>query len=248
MKQKIIIACLTVLVIVLGIFLIIVIKKDKKSFEYGEVIKKVDQYVIIKANNTTTKITDVNLNVGDVIKHENKTTTIIVSNTTTTKKVIDTQNVVNSIKLDYENIRDNIDSKDIKENAKATFVKIVDFIFYDAEINGVKFKDLTTEAKLTIIKYALLLDNKIDSLFPDYKKEIGEKYNDIKNKLIFEYMNSLTYVCSKNKSECSKFKNEFNELKSKISITWINIKDAFLNSKEKAKNSIEEWYKIFKNS
>ena len=92
------------------------------------------------------------------------------------------------------------------------------------------------------------LASKINSYFPDYKQELGEKYNLAKDKLISEYMNSLTYVCSKNKNECETVKHEFNDLKRKISITWSNLKDAFKNGADKTKTSLEEWYKIFKNN
>ena len=236
MKDKIIIGVLS------GIF-----NNKKKSFDIGEAIKRENDYVVIKGNNTTTKVEDSNINVGDIVKRENNTTTIIKTTSLVTTKVSETE-IINVLSSEYDSVSKKVGSVDFKESSKNLFIKVVDFIFYGTEINGVHFKDLTTKSKMIVIKYALLLDSKINSYFPDYKQELGEKYNLIKDKLISEYMNSLTYVCSKNKSECETVKHEFNDLKGKISITWSNLKDAFKNGADKTKTSLEEWYKIFKNN
>lgn len=247
MKKNIIIGILITIIIILLIVLINLLNiQDQKTPKYNEVIKKDDQYVIIKENNTTKKIDNVDLNVGDIIKEE-KETTKVIKNTTTTKKIIKEEDVLNEIETYYMEIANNEDIS-FKETAKNYFIKVVDFIFYNEPINGIYFKELKNKTKITILKTVLLMDNKIENIFPNYKEELNEKYQNIKENIIFEYMNSLTYICSKNQEECEKLKSEFNDIKKNISITWSNIKDAFLNNKEKAKNSIEEWYKIFKNS
>lgn len=247
MKKNIIIGILITIIIILLIVLINLLNiQDQKTPKYNEVIKKDDQYVIIKENNTTKKIDNVDLNVGDIIKEE-KETTKVIKNTTTTKKIIKEEDVLNEIETYYMEIANNEDIS-FKETAKNYFIKVVDFIFYNEPINGIYFKELKNKTKITILKTVLLMDNKIENIFPNYKEELNEKYQNIKENIIFEYMNSLTYISSKNQEECEKLKSEFNDIKKNISITWSNIKDAFLNNKEKAKNSIEEWYKIFKNS
>lgn len=250
MKKDVYVGVLVGVIIglLIAIILILLSKSKKESYDYGEVIKRENDYVYIKGNNTTTKITDESLNVGDIIKNENNTTTVITptkERITTTK--VSEEDIINTIKSDYEVISAS-NNQSFKETAKETFIKIVDFIFYDGAINGVTFKSLSTKTKITVIKYALLIDNKIDSFFPNYKNELSEKYQNIKTKLISEYMNSLAYVCSKNKNECDKLKDEFMELKGKVSITWSNIKDAFKSGSTKVTTSLDEWYKIFKNS
>ena len=250
MKDKIIIGVLSGIIVgfLIAIATMALFNNKRESFDIGEAVKRENDYVVIKGNNTTTKVEDSKINVGDIVKRENNTTTVIKTTTTiTTTKVSETE-IINTFASEYELVSKKVGSVDFKESAKNSFIKIVDFIFYDADINGVYFKDLTTKSKMTIIKYALLLDSKINSYFPDYKQELGEKYNLAKDKLISEYMNSLTYVCSKNATECETVKREFNDLKGKISITWSNLKDAFKNGANKTKTSLEEWYKIFKNS
>lgn len=46
----------------------------------------------------------------------------------------------------------------IRESAKNMFVTIVDFLFYDGEINGYTFDGLTTSAKLQLLKIGLSID------------------------------------------------------------------------------------------
>lgn len=249
MKDKIIIGVLSGIIVgfLIAIATMALLNNKKESFDIGEAIKRENDYVVIKGNNTTTKVEDSNINVGDIVKRENNTTTIFKTTSLVTTKVSETE-IINALASEYDSVSKKVSSVDFKESAKNLFIKIVDFIFYGTEINGVHFNDLTMKSKMTIIKYALLLDSKINSYFPDYKQELGEKYNLAKDKLISEYMNSLTYVCSKNKNECETVKHEFNDLKGKISITWSNLKDAFKNGADKTKTSLEEWYKIFKNN
>lgn len=250
MKDKIIIGVLSGIIVgfLIAIATMALLNNKKESFDIGEAIKRENDYVVIKGNNTTTKVEDSNINVGDIVKRENNTTTIIKTTTTVTTTKVSEADVINTFASEYDSVSKKVGSVDFKESAKNLFIKIVDFIFYGTEINGVHFKDLTMKSKMAVIKYALLLDSKINSYFPDYKQELGEKYNLVKDKLISEYMNSLTYVCSKNKNECETVKHEFNDLKGKISITWSNLKDAFKNGADKTKTSLEEWYKIFKNN
>lgn len=249
MKDKIIIGVLSGIIVgfLIAIATMALLNNKKESFDIGEAIKRENDYVVIKGNNTTTKVEDSNINVGDIVKCENNTTTIIKTTSLVTTKVSETE-IINALSSEYDSVSKKVGSVDFKESSKNLFIKIVDFIFYGTEINGIHFKDLTMKSKMTIIKYALLLDSKINSYFPDYKQELEEKYNLAKDKLISEYMNSLTYVCSKNKNECETVKHEFNDLKGKISITWSNLKDAFKNGADKTKTSLEEWYKIFKNN
>ena len=249
MKDKIIIGVLSGIIagFLIAIATMALLNNKKENFDIGEAIKRENDYVVIKGNNTTTKVEDSNINVGDIVKCENNTTTIIKTTSLVTTKVSETE-IINALASEYDSVSKKVGSVDFKESSKNLFIKVVDFIFYGTEINGVHFKDLTMKSKMTVIKYALLLDSKINSYFPDYKQELGEKYNLVKDKLKSEYMNSLTYVCSKNKNECETVKHEFNDLKGKISITWSNLKDAFKNGADKTKTSLEEWYKIFKNN
>lgn len=63
-----------------------------------------------------------------------------------------------------------------KEKVADKFIEVVDFIYYDAPINGIYFKDLTESAQNKIKSVALRIDNAIESKIPNYKETLKEKY------------------------------------------------------------------------
>jgi len=124
---------------------------------------------------------------------------------------------------------------------KASFVGIVDFIFYDKEIKGYTFKELTNTAKLKVISVALAIDNKIDSYFPDYKEKIKDKYNDIKGKLALKYLEVTTEFCSKNPDACKQARIDFDNMKESFGLTWDLLKELAKNGTSKVKELYENW-------
>lgn len=75
-----------------------------------------------------------------------------------------------------------------KETLKNTFITLTDFIFYNGEIKGKTFTDLTTATKEKVIEIYENIDSKIESVYPEYKDKIKETslktYSNIKDKLI----------------------------------------------------------------
>lgn len=75
-----------------------------------------------------------------------------------------------------------------KETLKNTFITLTDFIFYNGEIKGKTFADLTTSSKEKVIEIYENIDAKIESVYPEYKDKIKESslktYSNIKDKLI----------------------------------------------------------------
>lgn len=61
-----------------------------------------------------------------------------------------------------------------KDKAKGVFISIVDFLFYDGEINGVRFDELTDEGKKKVLGLASDIDSLIMKEFPTYKEDISE--------------------------------------------------------------------------
>ena len=58
--------------------------------------------------------------------------------------------------LDYftnmgNSIKESLDSSDLLEKGKSYFIYCVDFLFYDGEINGIKFSDMTDLAKQQLL-------------------------------------------------------------------------------------------------
>ena len=75
--------------------------------------------------------------------------------------------------LSYVNTIQTSANNGITDTLKSGFITIVDFLFYDGTIAGHTFSELTTSAKLEVLKAALWVDDKIDSVFPGYKETIS---------------------------------------------------------------------------
>ena len=168
-----------------------------------------------------------------------QTTSVSKNGTTTTKKK-DIKNADEEVLAYFNNEVNTADSKS-KGTLKNTFIKVVDFIFYDKDINGYYFKDLTNSAKLKVIGLALKLDNIIDSHFPGYKDELSSSYNKAKDNLITLYLNLTSEFCKNNDSICESAKNDFSLLKESLNLSW----DVIKNLAKSGTNKLKEWYEIF---
>ncbi len=168
-----------------------------------------------------------------------QTTSVSKNGTTTTKKK-DIKNADENVLTYFNNEVNTADTKS-KGTLKNAFIKVVDFIFYDKDINGYYFKDLTASAKLKVIGLALKLDNIIDSHFPGYKDELSSSYNKAKDNLITLYLNLTSEFCKNNDSICESAKNDFSLLKESLNLSW----DVIKNLAKSGTNKLKEWYEIF---
>lgn len=179
---------------------------------------------------------------------ENKTTTTTKKITSTTKTTIRQTTTAKISENTYKSADDSVLEttsemlKDKNRNViKENFIKIVDFIFYDSDINGYYFKDLTNGAKLKVIYYATMLDNLIDKEFPSYKENLSEMYNNTKAKLVKLYLEKSSEYCKDNENVCKQAKSDFTVLKKSINITFDFIKGLCQDGTQKLK----EWYEIY---
>lgn len=168
-----------------------------------------------------------------------QTTSVSKNGTTSTKKK-DIKNADENVLAYFNNEVNTADTKS-KGTLKNAFIKVVDFIFYDKDINGYYFKDLTASAKLKVIGLALKLDNIIDSHFPGYKDELSSSYNKAKDNLITLYLNLTSEFCKNNDSICESAKNDFSLLKESLNLSW----DVISSLAKSGTTKIKEWYEIF---
>lgn len=179
---------------------------------------------------------------------ENRTTTTTKKITSTTKTTIKQTTSAKISKNTYKSADDSVLEttsemlKDKNRNViKVNFIKIVDFIFYDSDINGYYFKDLTNGAKLKVIYYATMLDNLIDKEFPSYKESLSEIYNNTKARLVKLYLEKSSEYCKDNENVCKQAKSDFTVLKKSLNITFDFIKGLCQDGTQKLK----EWYEIY---
>lgn len=165
------------------------------------------------------------------------------SNNSTSNSIVYTENdVISYFKNEENGISTYQEGVTFKEKAKNTFVTIVDFIFYDKEVKGHTFKELSNSAKLQIIKVALSIDSKIEEYFPDYKETIKTKYDNLKGKLASLYLEATASLCdSVGIDTCNQAKEDFNTMKNSFGFTWDLVKELAVNGKNKVKDFYESW-------
>ena len=133
-------------------------------------------------------------------------------------------------------------SPTITSKIKTGFTTIVDFLFYGGKIKGYTFNELSTSAKIKVLRAALAIDSKIDSKFPDYKKTLSEKYQNVKSKIVSTYLTITADICSKNEETCKSAKEGLTDMKTNFKITWSFIKDISGIGLSKLKS----WYEVWK--
>ncbi|CDE08720.1 unknown [Bacillus sp. CAG:988] len=178
----------------------------------------------------------------------NSTSTISSTPSSTASSNLEQENqeeTLDTEEFDYfdqakKEIKELIESEQVeqaKEKGKEYFITGVDFIFYDKEINGVTFDDLTEEGKKVTLENLETIDGWIMEIAPDYKDKISEKYQVVKDFVSTTYYDVLESIKEslgeENYSAIQEKKNE--------------IKDSITSTKDKALEKVSEWYQNFKN-
>lgn len=178
----------------------------------------------------------------------NSTSTISSTPSSTAPSNLEQENqeeTLDTEEFDYfdqakKEIKELIESEQVeqaKEKGKEYFITGVDFIFYDKEMNGVTFDDLTEEGKKVTLENLETIDGWIMEIAPDYKDKIGEKYQVVKDFVSTTYYDVLESIKEslgeENYSAIQEKKNE--------------IKESITSTKDKALEKVSEWYQNFKN-
>ena len=167
-------------------------------------------------------------------------------------KSIDDSSVVSKTKGDvlgfFQSVDKELDKKNVGESVKESFIIIIDFLFYDGEIYGSKFNDLTEAIKLKVLKIGASIDKKIDTVFPGYKESISGNVNriylGIKEKIIEKYLDITVNVCRKDQSICDQAKADFRDMKNSFNLTW----DFITGLAKKSLGKLSDWYIIWKDN
>lgn len=251
-KKNILIIIITILITAIlsvGVTLAIVISRQNSAINKIKINNN-------KSSNKIEKPTDEKQKNEETIKVEDKPTIETTKKenteikkdeakaeekTETTPSIIPESEKIDIVKY-FENSAISNNEKTLKEG----FVNIIDFLFYNKEINGVTFDQITTQTKLEIIKIALKLDSKVEEYFPGYKETItnttNKIYTNVKSKLITLYLDITVKVCSNNTKLCEDAKSDLQDLKNSFSISWDFIKD--ISSKNISK--LKDWYEVWK--
>lgn len=176
--------------------------------------------------------------------------TIVNQYTDNDQVVIDAFNDINE---EVDVMLQSEETESIKDKAKGTFITIVDFIFYDAEIKGVKFDDLTESAKENILETAHLIDKKIENRIPNYKETISDKTKTAYNKASEVIKKGASNVKDFSKEKLGEDNyNAIVDAKDELVYYTKNaldvVGDVTSNFWESGKTKIKTWYERFKNN
>ena len=233
---------------------------DHINYNIGDLVlvklrnDKVNEVALILEKDYSTKSVII---VEDISTTTSTTITEVTTSTKKTTKGNTTQPVAVTSDKDEDALKyfDDLDkeissSKDnsptFKEKAKEKFITLVDFIFYDGTINGYTFDQVKDTTKAKAIYYALIVDSKIEKKFPNYKENIGEKYKDIKGKLVAKYLDLKYDICEKGPEGCEQASEDLKLLKYSLGLTWDVVKSAFTYVKNLTVPKIQSWYESFK--
>lgn len=144
-------------------------------------------------------------------------------------------------------------SKTDERTLKNTFITLTDFIFYDGEIKGKKFSDLTSSAKEKVIDIYTKIDDKLETKFPNYKENIKgtskNAYNNIKDKAAAlkdkiqnEYLERVGDEGYQNTID------SYEDGKNDAKEVYDTYKPYIEEGKNKAKEKISSWYQEYKES
>ncbi len=238
-RKKYIILLFVVVVLLIGICVIIYIGSDDKT---------TNELLIGSTNDGTldSKEEDSISNDSDVDTSDNKDN---LDNDGVNINVNDDYNYVYTEEdvVEYFSFMEEevSESSSFKEKFKEYFIILIDFIFYDKEIKGYTFSELSGTAKAKVIGIALKIDSKIEEYVPNYKESISstgsEIYTNVKEKLVTLYMDISIEICEDNVEECTKVKEIFSDIKDTCSIGWDFIKNLVSSGGSK----IKEWYEIY---
>lgn len=176
--------------------------------------------------------------------------------TNSTKDNVEFTNYIETINSDITTITNKQELTLLdKETLKNTFITLTDFIFYNGEIKGTTFNELTTTAKEKVISIYETIDAKIESVYPGYKEMIKDTsiktYNNIKEKIVdLKDQIQTNYKNEIGEDRYNAQVETFNEGKENMIESFDPIIDKTI---EEAKNiynetieNLDKWYKNWK--
>ena len=239
MKKKIYITTIIILVISL-VVTIIYFNKNKTP----TILSGTSKNMILLEKNIETNKQEENDNeiTNNLQENNNKTNNQTLEKNETQNKEYSEQEVIAYFKELNNEITNYNNDESVGKKIKEKFVKCIDFIFYEREIGGKTFKELSNSAKLKILEISMDIDSKIDNKFPGYKESISSSYQNIKSKIVEKYLETTTNICNNDEFLCVTAKEEFSNLKEKFGLTWDLIKEIASGGIKK----IKTWYEIWK--
>lgn len=160
--------------------------------------------------------------------------------------------VISELNSSLNNINKNANDKDFSKKAKATFISIVDFLFYDGTIKGVTFNELTEKGKTEVLKLANKIDTTLEEKSPGYKETISATTSKAYKKasqIIKDSANDINNFAKESLGDENY--NSIIEAKDELLLYSKNALNFITGNSSKilndTKNKLNDWYQDFKN-
>ena len=161
--------------------------------------------------------------------------------------------IINEMDNTLNSIDDESSSSNFSDKAKATFITIVDFLFYDGTIKEITFNELTDDGKQKVLEIANKIDVKLEEVSPGYKDKISSSTSSAYNKaseVIKNGASSLNNFAKEklgdeNYNSIIDAKNELVKY-SKNALNLVGSAGSKIFSSTKDK--LNDWYQNFKNN
>ena len=207
--------------------------------------ENVSEDISSETENTTVEENTQTTTTEDTTEKTTQTTTTEDTTEETTEYDDESQDnvlgIFRTMKEDIIELYSSNEAKLAKEKAKEYVVSTIDFLFFNASINGMTFKDLRSDVKEELYEILQGMDAVVSYFDPDYKEELGEKYNSVKNFADEKYDLAKEKIIEKiGQEKYDEIINEKNEIFDKIVET-------FKKYGGKALRYIKDKYDIWKN-
>lgn len=209
-------------------------KSEIEEMEIVEVDKKEDVETTEENKETTNLLPNEKISVSTTQTGQNNQTTQSNSSTTTSSEAA----VISYFKEQESLATGNQNDSSIRDRLKSGVNTIYSFLFEGGTIKGKTFKELSTSAKLQVMKITLSIDQKIDSYFPNYKDKIKQGASNLKAKVVTKYLEETAKICANNENLCTTAREDFQTMKNSYKFTFSLIKDLAKSGSA----ALKEWY------
>jgi len=225
---------------------------NKEEKQENNVVESKDKEVTNNDLEKDAKKENITKTTTKVVVKESDTSNFDVKNEQSDLSAKDTT-VINSLNNTLDAIEASEADTSFTTSAKATFINIVDFLFYDGTIKGITFNELTDTGKQKVLEIANKIDQTIENKAPGYKEKINDKVSsayDSASNLIKKGAKSLNnFLESKlDETEYNSIIQAKDELfkYTKNAVSFLG--DAGSSLFNSAKSKLSDWYQKYKNS
>lgn len=250
-KKIIIILSIVSAVLLLTTGILIGRLSSKKTFEEQH-SNEVDKNEIKSDEKTNTPDNDDDINNNDSNKETTTNNKDIPKKKESTSLSSKDNLVISELNSSLTSINKNANDKDFSKKAKATFISIVDFLFYDGTIKGVTFNELTEKGKTEVLKLANKIDTALEEKSPGYKETISATTSKAYKKasqIIKDSANDINNFAKESLGDENY--NSIIEAKDELLLYSKNALNFITGNGSKilndTKNKLNDWYQDFKN-